>query len=232
MSHQERQFLTVDQVADITAHLREHSGLRWKPRLSAALQTVDFACWIASHLKESGVSNVVRRAMRREEADYFADLAAAAKRLDTLLHWPPLGPKRFIRHELHSHVDIWPEYPEADWDVFTRVLGRFPAFTSAEITARSFPKGRAALEWRDELIFRLGDAYEHVRPRPRHFARTVEICLGFLDAEIEDVPGVIRAARLRLAPRMKARERERRDQQNALVDLFKSIAASAGDLDS
>jgi hypothetical protein len=180
--HQEQPmpFFTPEQREELRAHLSEAIP---SPQLDEALSSLDFMCkWAAAEIRldeaDPGCQSRERAALSR----HLGAIKAHADNLRVLLG---------ERHPLPGTAGI-------DWDQVERDLATISDAAQLERDARQRTGGgRPAFEWRDDLIaltFSLYPAEAQLKSAGSHFELTVELLLGFLGRDVEDVHGPINQA--------------------------------------
>jgi len=169
--------LTAEQAADLSAHLSEVLA---GDELERAVWAIDFAAADA----DSAVTPGEWKRSKDATHEHMSKVAAAADALGCLLHegrpmWKTAG---------------------LDWDLFGAALATIAESAQAEATMhRSAPgAGRPPDEWRDKLIAVICSVYPPGAALAQVEA-TVELVLGFLGRDVQDVHGLV-AKSLRRRP--------------------------------
>jgi hypothetical protein len=168
-----RHFLTAEQKNALAVHLSE---VLEGDRLSRAVFTLDLVC--LSALFEGTFAAETKAAVARQHK-FFCKMVTDGRALQaSLQQCPP-----FVREPL-------------DWIAFDRALDSIIKAADCEAQA-SRPQcggGRPPLRWRDKLImyvYKVYPAKTATKSVGSHFERTVEMLLGFLARDVEDIHGVV-----------------------------------------
>ena len=168
--------LSPEQVNELTEHLGE--VLLDATERDAAVTAIDSAADLGEPVTPSDWKWI-----RDGSHAHAAKVASRATQLRELL-----------RSELPTGA--FSSLADLDWSRIDTDLGRVieAATAEAEGSARQKGAGRPPDEFRDELIAVIYSAYppgEGTKSRGSHFERTVEMVLGYIGREVEDVHGLI-----------------------------------------
>ena len=168
-------FFSEQQQEDVRVHLSELLG---GDELKDALAAIDFACAYAEveMLKSPG-----------EWREHFDAKAWHFSRMLTFA--------RNLRSSLRTEPPLW-NTANLDWEKFDSALDQVidSAQEHSRTEERPTRRGRPPEGWRDRLISVVHSIYPPGTAKKRvgsHFEDTVEILLGLLGREVEDVHTVI-----------------------------------------
>ncbi len=180
--NERRQILSPEQIDELAEHLGE--VLLDAEELATAVFAIDMA---ANSCRKGAPTPSEWKELRETNHAHMLLVAARATKLRALL-----------RADLPIGLRARPLWKTAglDWERFDADLETIAdsATAEAEWGAPQKGAGRPADESRDKLISVVHNIYaEGVRSKSRgsHFERTVEMVLGHLDREVEDVHSLI-----------------------------------------
>jgi hypothetical protein len=171
------EFLNEDQQAELTDHL---SAVLQGDQLAVAVASIDFMLVLADSELRIEAETGWGRAERAERFRHFSALVTCATTLQALL----------------KATRPLPGTAEISWKAFDDQLATVIEAAHIEIDAAhpTRKKGRPPEEWRDRLVsvaFSVYPAETATKAKNSHFERTIELLLGFLSQDLQDVHSVV-----------------------------------------